>query len=52
MDYDIRDINLAQKGRLRIEWAGMSMPVLKKIKDRFEAEKPLTPKPQNPTDYL
>jgi adenosylhomocysteinase len=42
MDYDIRDINLARKGRLRIEWAGMSMPVLKKIKDRFEVEKPLT----------
>jgi adenosylhomocysteinase len=41
VDYDIRDINLAQKGRLRIEWAGMSMPVLKKIRDRFEAEKPL-----------
>jgi len=41
MDYDIRDINLAQKGRLRIEWAGMSMPVLKKIRERFEAEKPL-----------
>ena len=28
MDYDIKDINLAEKGRLRIEWAGMSMPVL------------------------
>ena len=41
MDYDIQDINLAQKGRLRIEWAGMSMPVLKQIRDRFEAEKPL-----------
>jgi len=41
VDYDIRDINLAQKGRLRIEWAGMSMPVLKKIRERFEAEKPL-----------
>lgn len=41
MDYDIRDINLAQKGRLRIEWAAMSMPVLRKIRDRFELEKPL-----------
>ena len=29
MDYDIRDISLAEKGRLRIEWAGMSAPVLK-----------------------
>lgn len=41
MDYDIRDINLAQKGRLRIEWAAMGMPVLKKIRDRFNVEKPL-----------
>jgi S-adenosylhomocysteine hydrolase len=24
MDYDIKDINLAGKGRLRIEWAEMS----------------------------
>ena len=41
MDYDIKDINLAEKGRLRIEWAGMSMPVLSKIRERFEKEKPL-----------
>jgi len=41
MDYDIKDITLAEKGRLRIEWAAMSMPVLKKIGERFEREKPL-----------
>lgn len=41
MDYDIKDINLAEKGRLRIEWAGMSAPVLGKIKERFTKEKPL-----------
>ena len=41
MDYDIRDINLAEKGRLRIEWAGMSAPVLGMIKERFSKEKPL-----------
>jgi adenosylhomocysteinase len=41
MNYDIRDINLAEKGRLRIEWAGMSMPVLNKIRERFTREKPL-----------
>ncbi len=41
MEYDIKDINLAEKGRLRIEWAGMSMPVLAQIKERFEKEKPL-----------
>ncbi|MFC1822807.1 adenosylhomocysteinase [Thermodesulfobacteriota bacterium] len=41
MDYDIKDINMADKGRLRIEWAGMSMPVLMKIRERFAKEKPL-----------
>src|SRR5512136_1116743 len=41
MNYDIRDIKLAEKGRLRIEWSGMSMPVLKKIRERFSRQKPL-----------
>lgn len=41
MDYDIKDINLAAKGRLRIEWAEMSMAVLRTIKERFSNEKPL-----------
>jgi adenosylhomocysteinase len=42
MDYDIKDIELADKGRLRIEWAGQSMPVLNSIKERFHHEKPLS----------
>ena len=41
MDYHIRDINLADKGKLRIEWAEQNMPVLRLIKERFEKEKPL-----------
>jgi adenosylhomocysteinase len=41
MNYDIKDITLAEKGRLRIEWAGMSMPVLNKIRERFQKQKPL-----------
>ena len=41
MDYDIKDINLAEKGRLRIEWAGMSMPVLTSIRERFAKDNPL-----------
>ncbi|NIA10811.1 MAG: adenosylhomocysteinase [Nitrospiraceae bacterium] len=42
MDYDIRDISLAGKGKSRIEWAEMDMPVLrKKIRERFLREKPL-----------
>jgi adenosylhomocysteinase len=41
MDYDIKDISLAKKGRLRMEWAEMAMPVSKLIRSRFEREKPL-----------
>jgi adenosylhomocysteinase len=41
MDYDIKDISLAKKGRLRMEWAEMAMPVLKLIRKRFEKERPL-----------
>ena len=41
MSYDIKDIKLAKKGALRIEWAGNNMPVLGLIAKRFEKEKPL-----------
>jgi len=41
MHYDIKDLKLAKKGTLRIEWAAKNMPVLKLIKDRFSKEKPL-----------
>lgn len=41
MDFDIKDINLAEKGKLRVEWAVMSMPVLQLIQGQFEREKPL-----------
>ncbi|MBU2549253.1 MAG: adenosylhomocysteinase [Proteobacteria bacterium] len=41
MDYDVKDLNLAGEGRLRIEWANQSMPVLNLIKKRFAREKPL-----------
>jgi adenosylhomocysteinase len=39
--YDIKDINLSKKGKLRIEWAAQEMPVLKSIAERFRKEKPL-----------
>ena len=42
MEHDIRDIALADKGGLRVEWAEMAMPVLKQIRGRFEKEKPLS----------
>jgi adenosylhomocysteinase len=41
MDYDVKDISLAKKGRLRMEWAEKAMPVSKLIRGRFEREKPL-----------
>jgi adenosylhomocysteinase len=41
MKYDIKDIRLAKKGRLKIEWAGKDMPVLGIIRERFQKEKPL-----------
>ena len=39
--FDIKDASLAGRGRLRIEWAEKSMPVLRQIRERFEKEKPL-----------
>jgi adenosylhomocysteinase len=41
MEYDIKDINLAEGGRRRIEWAEREMPVLRTILTRFKKEKPL-----------
>ncbi len=40
MKYDIKDIKLAEKGRLRIEWAKEYMPVLSFTEKRFKKEKP------------
>jgi len=41
MDYDVKDLELAKKGKLRIEWAGRFMPVLADIKKKFAKEKSL-----------
>jgi adenosylhomocysteinase len=38
---EVKDLALAPMGKQRIEWAGREMPVLKQIRDRFAAEKPL-----------
>ncbi len=40
-NYDVKDLKLASKGKLRIEWAAQSMPVLSQINDRFKKQKPL-----------
>jgi adenosylhomocysteinase len=41
MEYDIKDITLAPEGKRRIEWAERDMPVLRKVRERFEKELPL-----------
>ena len=41
MEYDVKDLTLAEGGRRRIEWAERDMPVLRSIRERFEREKPL-----------
>ncbi len=40
MDYHVKDKSLARQGKLRIEWAGREMPVIKLIQKRFAREKP------------
>ncbi|MES0361365.1 MAG: adenosylhomocysteinase [Anaerolineales bacterium] len=39
--HDIKDMNLAEGGRRRIDWANHEMPVLKLIRERFAKERPL-----------
>src|SRR6266511_3274065 len=41
MECDVRDLDLAERGRLRIEWASSEMRVLALIRERFEKEHPL-----------
>jgi adenosylhomocysteinase len=41
LDYDVKDLGLAESGQRRIEWAEQEMPVLRLIRERFEKEKPL-----------
>jgi adenosylhomocysteinase len=38
---DVKDLALAGRGRIRIEWAGQQMPVLAQIRARFQKEQPL-----------
>lgn len=41
MKYDVKNLSLAKKGSLRIEWANEYMNVLKLVRKRFKKEKPL-----------
>ncbi|MCB0227172.1 MAG: adenosylhomocysteinase, partial [Anaerolineae bacterium] len=40
-DFDVKDLNLAEQGRWRIEWALKEMPVMRSLMDRFHNERPL-----------
>lgn len=39
--YDVADVNLAERGMARIEWAEREMPVLRLIRERFREVRPL-----------
>jgi len=39
--HDVRDVAMADEGKRRTEWAERSMPVLRLIRQRFAAERPL-----------
>ncbi len=39
--FKVKDMALAEKGRMRIDWAESRMPVLMELKKRFEKTKPL-----------
>src|SRR5213080_2061772 len=41
VEHDVKDIAQAAAGRLKIEWAEQSMPVLRSVRERFAKEQPL-----------
>jgi len=41
VEYKVKDLALADRGKLQIEWAEKHMPVLKLIREEFERSKPL-----------
>ena len=40
--YKVKDLSLADAGRLRIEWAESRMPVLMSLKEKYSASKPFS----------
>ncbi len=41
MDFDVKDINLWEQGKKKIDYAEQQMPALGEVRKRFEKEKPL-----------
>jgi adenosylhomocysteinase len=44
VNHDVKDLALSKEGKRRIVWADGDMPVMRKIRERFEREKPLAGK--------
>jgi adenosylhomocysteinase len=40
-NYDVKDLDQAEGGRRRMDWAEREMPVLRQIRERFKKERPL-----------
>lgn len=41
MEYKVKDMGLAELGRLKVEWAEQNMPVLMLLRKKYSEEKPL-----------
>ena len=41
VEFDVKDLTLAEDGNKRIEWAAREMPVINSIRERFAKERPL-----------
>lgn len=41
LEFDVKDLSLAAQGKQRIDWSEREMPVLRLIRERFAAERPL-----------
>ena len=41
VEHDVKNVSLAAEGRRKIEWAELSMPVLRQVRERFAKEQPL-----------
>lgn len=39
-EYDVRDINLAPRGRQKIDWVAANMPILSGLREEFQATRP------------
>ena len=52
IDYDVKDLALANEGNNRIEWAAREMPVIRLIRARFAKERPLEGPKLRRSDFL